>query len=180
MNILVTGANGFIGQSLTKELSSNYTIYALARSFKNSSSSKNLIQVEHDLTKPLDSRSLPEKIDAIVHLAQSSQYRNFPEGMRDMVAVNLLGLTEVLDYAKAADCDYFINFSSGSVYDPSNADQSETATLSPQVAYPLTKFISEKLVDLYQSFFKTLNVSCLLYTSPSPRDQRGSRMPSSA
>ena len=25
-----------------------------------------------------------------------------------------------------------------------------------------------------------LNISCLLYTSPSPRDQRGSRMPSSA
>ena len=25
-----------------------------------------------------------------------------------------------------------------------------------------------------------LNVACLLYTSPSPRDQRGSRMPSSA
>ena len=27
---------------------------------------------------------------------------------------------------------------------------------------------------------KTSNISCLLYTSPSPRDQRGSRMPSSA
>ena len=27
---------------------------------------------------------------------------------------------------------------------------------------------------------KNINVSCLLYTSPSPRDQRGSRMPSSA
>ena len=27
---------------------------------------------------------------------------------------------------------------------------------------------------------KLLNKSCLLYTSPSPRDQRGSRMPSSA
>ena len=26
----------------------------------------------------------------------------------------------------------------------------------------------------------TLNIACLLYTSPSPRDQRGSRMPSSA
>ena len=25
-----------------------------------------------------------------------------------------------------------------------------------------------------------LNIFCLLYTSPSPRDQRGSRMPSSA
>ena len=27
---------------------------------------------------------------------------------------------------------------------------------------------------------KSLNDTCLLYTSPSPRDQRGSRMPSSA
>ena len=26
----------------------------------------------------------------------------------------------------------------------------------------------------------TQNITCLLYTSPSPRDQRGSRMPSSA
>ena len=29
-------------------------------------------------------------------------------------------------------------------------------------------------------YFLTRNMSCLLYTSPSPRDQRGSRMPSSA
>ena len=31
---------------------------------------------------------------------------------------------------------------------------------------------SRKVVDT--------NITCLLYTSPSPRDQRGSRMPSSA
>ena len=35
------------------------------------------------------------------------------------------------------------------------------------------------LVGLGNSF-NGLYVSCLLYTSPSPRDQRGSRMPSSA
>ena len=29
-------------------------------------------------------------------------------------------------------------------------------------------------------FSDTESISCLLYTSPSPRDQRGSRMPSSA
>ena len=27
---------------------------------------------------------------------------------------------------------------------------------------------------------RRVNITCLLYTSPSPRDQRGSRMPSSA
>ena len=34
--------------------------------------------------------------------------------------------------------------------------------------------------DLDQRISGNLNISCLLYTSPSPRDQRGSRMPSSA
>ena len=37
--------------------------------------------------------------------------------------------------------------------------------------------------DLYEplaNFWQTLQHDCLLYTSPSPRDQRGSRMPSSA
>ena len=39
----------------------------------------------------------------------------------------------------------------------------------------LTRQLSENLKKRYDSFFP-----CLLYTSPSPRDQRGSRMPSSA
>ena len=34
--------------------------------------------------------------------------------------------------------------------------------------------------DHYQLHFNNQISSCLLYTSPSPRDQRGSRMPSSA
>ena len=39
----------------------------------------------------------------------------------------------------------------------------------------------KKYIDDYTSAWKSfLSYSCLLYTSPSPRDQRGSRMPSSA
>ena len=33
---------------------------------------------------------------------------------------------------------------------------------------------------LIKSMYGTRDAACLLYTSPSPRDQRGSRMPSSA
>ena len=37
------------------------------------------------------------------------------------------------------------------------------------------------LVDRFSRLYKSPSgMSCLLYTSPSPRDQRGSRMPSSA
>ena len=49
--------------------------------------------------------------------------------------------------------------------------------------------ILQELLDRPQAFFAlvlsptrelAIQISCLLYTSPSPRDQRGSRMPSSA
>ena len=52
---------------------------------------------------------------------------------------------------------------------------------SPMRSYDLPKLASEKLTaDYLQSLDCTLISTCLLYTSPSPRDQRGSRMPSSA
>ena len=38
----------------------------------------------------------------------------------------------------------------------------------------------EKMNSMPPSFWSDLPEICLLYTSPSPRDQRGSRMPSSA
>ena len=40
--------------------------------------------------------------------------------------------------------------------------------------------VSAADVSDLQGFQFTMNYDCLLYTSPSPRDQRGSRMPSSA
>ena len=52
-----------------------------------------------------------------------------------------------------------------------------------QLSKKLAKYFSPQV---YQSIFsgkldvKIQTKSCLLYTSPSPRDQRGSRMPSSA
>lgn len=158
MKILITGANGFIGKTLSKELSRSNEVFAMARNFNQAIGADGIVQISHDMTQPLDYADLPNKIDAVIHLAQSSQYRNFPAGMRDMISVNVLGLTDILDYAKSADCDYFLNFSSGSVYDPSQADQSEVVNIAPKSAYPLTKQISENIVGLYSEFFTTLSL----------------------
>ena len=52
-----------------------------------------------------------------------------------------------------------------------------------EVVYMLINSLREDddIVDIYQVCFPLEPVkNCLLYTSPSPRDQRGSRMPSSA
>ena len=55
----------------------------------------------------------------------------------------------------------------------------------------LPKWLREPLISAYgkktvteiekiQSFTPPIDITCLLYTSPSPRDKRQSRMPSSA
>ena len=42
-------------------------------------------------------------------------------------------------------------------------------------------YIAKHISDMIVTIESIINIdSCLLYTSPSPRDQRGSRMPSSA
>ena len=60
--------------------------------------------------------------------------------------------------------------------------------LIEKIARPIDKRVreekiteyGERLGDLHDKLMKIKNEICLLYTSPSPRDQRGSRMPSSA
>ena len=44
----------------------------------------------------------------------------------------------------------------------------------------ISPFMVPLKILLLTAFMVTLPYTCLLYTSPSPRDQRGSRMPSSA
>ena len=43
-----------------------------------------------------------------------------------------------------------------------------------------TESVRKTVIDQTFQRYRTLVGTCLLYTSPSPRDQRGSRMPSSA
>ena len=70
---------------------------------------------------------------------------------------------------------------------PEEVKQQEVKKEEPKKKGPLSK-LKEKAEDSEEhlailSTFVRLGIlvwSCLLYTSPSPRDQRGSRMPSSA
>ena len=69
--------------------------------------------------------------------------------------------------------DKYQNFINGKFQQPNS--KKYINTISPSTEEVLSKIVisNEKDVD-------NAVQSCLLYTSPSPRDQRGSRMPSSA
>ena len=49
--------------------------------------------------------------------------------------------------------------------------------VSAEYGFPDTESVAEEMLTIA---IQDYNTNCLLYTSPSPRDQRGSRMPSSA
>ena len=51
---------------------------------------------------------------------------------------------------------------------------------SPEQNHQPTENNDDALLDAYSRTVTKVARDCLLYTSPSPRDQRGSRMPSSA
>ena len=66
---------------------------------------------------------------------------------------------------------------------PSNFDQNqedEADWLAGTLLLPRPALIHIRKQGLNDSTARTKYQVCLLYTSPSPRDQRGSRMPSSA
>ena len=89
MRILITGVNGFIGQHLAKFLSTRHEVLGVTRAFESVNDSLAIKILSADLSKPDFVKRLPSAIDIIIHLAQSTQYRNFPGGAEDMRRVNI-------------------------------------------------------------------------------------------
>ena len=112
--------------------------------------------VVQDLTQPLDRSRLPERIDAVIHLAQSPRYREFPDGAEDVYAVNVHSTFELLEYARAAGAQSFVLASSGGVYGYSYEKLVETSPTVPLNFYITSKYVAESLAANYQPFFSTV------------------------
>jgi nucleoside-diphosphate-sugar epimerase len=152
VKILVTGAAGFVGLHLLERLADEHELYPVVRNPPDSSRE----WVVQDLSQPLDRSRLPDRIDAVIHLAQSPRYREFPEGAEDVYAVNVHSTFELLEYARAAGAQSFVLASSGGVYGYSYERLVETSPTFPLNFYVTSKYAAESLVANYQPFFHTI------------------------
>lgn len=152
MKILVTGAAGFVGQQLLERLGDELELYPVVRHAPNDSRE----WIVQDLSQPIDRSRLPNRIDAVIHLAQSPRYREFPEGAEDVYAVNVHSTFELLEYARGAGAQSFVLASSGGVYGYSYEKLVETAPTFPLNFYITSKYAAESLVANYQPFFHTI------------------------
>lgn len=159
MKILITGATGFIGQHLCRKLiQEGHKVYALTRQANPKPSNLKVDWLEWDFSESQAFKNFPEKLDSIIHLAQSNNYKS-PEGFQDMMDVNVMSTFLLLEYAKKIKIDQFIYTSSGGIYGFSEEEAfSEQQNLPPPHTlgfYFSTKYISEILLNNYKPFFKS-------------------------
>ena len=151
----MTGAGGFLGRHLVASLGPRHELVALTRR----PPAAELHSLAHWLVtdlRTLDTSALPDRVDAVIHLAQSSRYREFPGGAEDVFAVNVASTFALLEYAHTASASAFALASTGGVYGRSPSPVRESDPTQPTSFYFRSKLAAECLVEGYSSCFRTL------------------------
>jgi UDP-glucose 4-epimerase len=148
VRVLVTGATGLVGGRLLPVLAERHDVVALAR---------RPVDGFETLVADLSGEpELPERVDAVVHLAQSPRFREWPEGAADMYAVNVHATFRLLEQARSAGVRHFVQASTGAVYAPSDAPLREDDPVAPSGFYARSRLAAEVLAAGYADQFSAV------------------------
>jgi nucleoside-diphosphate-sugar epimerase len=162
MKMLITGAGGFVGKRLVASAAeAGHQVVALVRSLPGEQdrhyfSSKLVTIAQQDLTRFAEA-DLPPDIEAVIALAQSNHFREFPGRAAEVFDVNVNANLYLLDWAVKSGVKRFVLASSGGIYGGKLGVQlQETdgfAVNSPLGFYLGSKLCSEIVFQNYRHFF---------------------------
>lgn len=155
MRIVVVGGNGFIGNYVVRELAAHHEVIATRRT-KRPSDSAGVHWFEVDLSHRPAFNELPDVLDVVVFLAQSRNYRSFPDEVWDIFDVNVQAVAAALEYARRSGARRFIFTSSANVYRRSHAPIAEDGACDGKSFYAGSKRMAELLVESYASYFDAI------------------------
>lgn len=150
-HVLITGANGLLGRHALAVFKNDYIVHALVRNTPNNPIEGVQYHVVN-LAQPLGIDTLPQDIDTIFHLAQSSFFRDFPDNALDIFQVNIASTASLLDFARKTKVKRFVYASSGGVYGAGAHAFHENSLINPHgsLGYYLgSKLCAEILAETY-------------------------------
>lgn len=157
MKILITGVNGLLGHEVAKMCcaDSNVEVYGIGRS-AGLLNDANYNHIVADLVESDFVTKLPRGITAIIHLAQSQKFRDFPREAESIFCVNTTSTLKLLDFARQTGVARFIYASSGGVYGNSDigfVEDQQIVQDNDLGFYLSTKYCSEQIAVNYQQLF---------------------------
>jgi UDP-glucuronate 4-epimerase len=175
LNILITGAAGFIGAALTRYLTNSSGLYNVtavdnvdfsdpnpvaqlaklrAASFSSTTFNR-LVYDTCDIRIPEDVERVFSytNFDIVIHLAAKAGIKESLTNPYDYAQTNLIGFTNVIEAARKAKVQHFVYASSSSVYgeDSERPFSEEQAATSPMSFYAATKRSNELMAYSYSS-----------------------------
>lgn len=165
--ILITGATGLIGSAIVdllmwmnKEEELGATIYAASRNpesvyrrFDPYGEKMGLIAVEYDAMNPVD---FSFEVDYIIHAASNASPDAYVEFPVDTMLGNIIGVHEMLEYAKGKDVKRIVYISSSEVYGSREIggawienEYGYVDLLNPRASYSMGKRAAETLCISY-------------------------------
>lgn len=156
--VLVTGANGLLGRSVVSQLASTHEVYALVHTLPKDPL-PNIQYFPIDFASDWHAETLPHKVHAIVHLAQSAHFRDVPARALEVFQVNITSTARLLDYAWRVGVESFVYASSGGIYSGGIQTFRETSpVIEPNTLgyYLGSKVACEALASSYAQFMKIM------------------------
>ena len=168
---LITGATGLIGRYVVSLLKPDWELYLLVRSARDDGSD-GIHYIRCDLADAWDTDDFPKEIDAVIHLAQSEYFREFPAQGGQIFAVNTSSTVKLLEYGRCARAKTFVLASSGGIYGDGKNDfrEDDPFVIKKDLAFYLTtKLCSEVLAESYASFMNIIILRFFFVYGPGQR-----------
>jgi len=151
--VLVTGANGLLGRRAITAMRSAFEVHGIVHKTP-SNCIDDVCYHEVDLGADWLIDSLPPAMDYVIHLAQSSRFREFPDGAEDVFNVNIESTAKLLRYCNEVKAQRFVLASSGGVYGGGASSFNENSPIVPhhQLGFYLgSKLCAEVMAQNYAS-----------------------------
>ena len=177
LKILITGANGFIGNSLIKFLEKRFPedeIVGTVRELNPSKiiNSSRISYIEANLLNPDLENILPKNIDVIIHLAGKPNTFLISKESRQQFLENVTMTSNLLDFAEKTTAKRIIFSSSVCVYTGGNKlPFNEESTALPSDSLGASKLASEALLKAHSISNRVDTVCLRLFTVYGPNSR---------